>query len=168
MNKTFFLDNGRPTVFRPCENRIHVSEKWESKGSSVFTRNKDHNKVGLSIEDKQFIQVIEKSPHKNADGDWVAPLPFREDCPPLPNNRQQTLNRAKKLQACLSKNPVKFQHMLTFMQRVLDSKHAEVPPPLASNEECRYLSIFGVYHPQKPGQIRAVFLTHLHSFKDSP
>lgn len=102
----FILDNGRPTVFRPCENRIHVSEKWESKGSSVFKRNKDHNKVGLSIEDKQFIQVMEKSPHKNADGDWEAPLPFREDCPPLPNNRQQTLNRAMKLQASLSKNPV--------------------------------------------------------------
>lgn len=74
----------------------------------MFTRNKDHNKVGLSIEDKQFIQVMEKSIHKNADGDWVAPLPFREDCPPLPNNRLQTLNRAKKLQASLSKNPVNF------------------------------------------------------------
>lgn len=106
VNKTFFLDNGRPAVFRPCENRIHVSEKWETKGSSVFTRNKDHNKVGLSIEDKQFIQVKEKSLHKNADGDWVAPLPFREERPPLPNNRLQTLNRAKKLQASLSKNPV--------------------------------------------------------------
>lgn len=124
----------------------------------MFTRNKDHNKVGLSIEDKQFIQVMEKSIHKNADGDWVAPLPFREDCPPLPNNRLQTLNRAKKLQASLSKNPVKLQYMVTFMQRVFDSKHAEVPPPLASNEECLYLPIFGVYHPQKPGQIRAVFL----------
>lgn len=87
----------------------------------MFTRNKDHNKVGLSIEDKQFIQVMGKSIHKNADGDWVAPLPFLEDCPSLPNNRLQTLNRAKKLQASLSKNPVKLQHMVTFMQRVFDS-----------------------------------------------
>lgn len=157
VNKTFVLDNGRPTVFRPCENRIHVSEKWDSIGSSVFTRNKDDNKVGLSIEDKQFIQVMEKSLHKNADGNWVAPLPFREDRPPLPNNRLQTLNRANKLQASLSNDPVKLQHMVTFMQRVFDSKHAEEAPPLASNEECWYLPIFGVYHPQKPGQIRAVF-----------
>lgn len=123
----------------------------------MFTRNKDDNKVGLSIEDKQFIQVMEKSLHKDADGNWVAPLPFREDRPPLPNNRLQTLNRAKNLHSSLSKDPVKLQHMVTFMQRVFDSKHAEVAPPLASNEECWHLPIFGVYHPPKPGQIRAIF-----------
>ncbi|XP_062581855.1 uncharacterized protein LOC134243624 [Saccostrea cucullata] len=151
VNKTFVLDNGRPTVFRPCENRIHVSEKWDNIGSSVFSRNKDDNKVGLSIEDKQFIRVMEKSLHKDTEGNWVAPLPFRENHPPLPNNRLQTLNRAKNLHASLSKDPVKLQHMVTFMQRVFESKHAEVAPPLTSNEECWYLPIFGVYHPQKPG-----------------
>lgn len=68
VNKTFVLYNGRPTVFRPCENNIHVSEKWDSIGSPVFTRNEDDKKVGLSIEGKQFIQVMEKSLHKDADG----------------------------------------------------------------------------------------------------
>lgn len=68
VNKTFVLDNGRPTVFRLCENMINVCEKWDSMSSSVFSRNKDDKKVGLSIEGKQFIQVIEKSLHKDADG----------------------------------------------------------------------------------------------------
>lgn len=121
------------------------------------SRNKDDNKVGLSIEDKQLIQVMEKSLHKDADGNWVAPLPFGENRPPLPNNRLQTLNRTKNLHASLSKDPVKLQHIVTFMQRVFDSKHAEVAPPLGSNEKCRYLPLFGVYHPQKRGQIRGVF-----------
>lgn len=47
--------------------------------------------------------------------------------------------------------------MVTLMQRVFNSKHAEETPQLASNEECWYLPIFGVYHPPKPGQIPAVF-----------
>lgn len=43
------------------------------------------------------------------------------------------------------------------MQRVYNSRHAEVAPQLANNEESWYLPIFGVYHTQNPGQIRAVF-----------
>lgn len=54
--------------YSDCENMIHVCEKWDSMSSSVFSRNKDDKKVGLSIEGKQFIQVIEKSLHKDADG----------------------------------------------------------------------------------------------------
>lgn len=112
VNKTFVLDNERHTVFKPCENRVHVSEKWDSIGSSVFTRNKD-NKVGLSIEDKQFIRVMEKILHKDAEGNWIAPVPFREYRPSLPNNILQTLNCAKNLHASLSNDPVKLQHMVT-------------------------------------------------------
>ncbi|XP_072144398.1 uncharacterized protein [Dermacentor andersoni] len=35
--------------------------------------------------------------------------------------------------------------------------HAEEAPPLNVDEECWYLPIFGVHHPQKPDQIRVVF-----------
>lgn len=48
----FILDNGCFIVFRLCENRIYVFEKWDSKGLLVFIRNKDYNKVGFFIEDK--------------------------------------------------------------------------------------------------------------------
>ena len=43
------------------------------------------------------------------------------------------------------------------MAKILDNHHAEVAPPLAANEECWYLPLFGVYHPRKPDQIRGVF-----------
>jgi hypothetical protein len=47
--------------------------------------------------------------------------------------------------------------MVTFMQSVFDCGHAEVAPPIESGTECWNLPVFGVYHPQKPVQIRAVF-----------
>lgn len=43
------------------------------------------------------------------------------------------------------------------MQKIFDSGQAEIAPPLEEKQERWYLPIFGVYHPQKPGQIRVVF-----------
>ncbi len=44
-----------------------------------------------------------------------------------------------------------------FMEKLFQNHHAERAPPIHEDEECWYLPIFGVYHPQKPGQIRVVF-----------
>ena len=49
------------------------------------------------------------------------------------------------------------QHFVSFMGQLFEKGHAEIAPPLATNEECWFLPIFGVYHPKKPGQIRVVF-----------
>ncbi|VDI05253.1 Hypothetical predicted protein [Mytilus galloprovincialis] len=43
------------------------------------------------------------------------------------------------------------------MQKIFDNNHAEIAPALSDGEESWYLPIFGVYHPKKPTQIRAVF-----------
>lgn len=43
------------------------------------------------------------------------------------------------------------------MQGILDFRHAEKVPPITEERECWYLTIFGVYHPRKPNQLRAVF-----------
>lgn len=48
-------------------------------------------------------------------------------------------------------------HFLDFMAKIFENRHAELAPPLSDNEKCWYLPIFGVYHSQKPGQIRVVF-----------
>lgn len=48
-------------------------------------------------------------------------------------------------------------HFVQSMQKVIDNKQAEVAPLLQLNEECWYLPMFGVYHPQKPKQISVVF-----------
>jgi hypothetical protein len=76
---------------------------------------------------------------------------------PLPNNRGQAVQQAKYLDSSIRRNPKKREHMVEFMQKILDNNHAEVAPPLQNNEECWYLPLFGVYHPKKPDQIRGVF-----------
>ncbi|KAL0159384.1 hypothetical protein M9458_043109, partial [Cirrhinus mrigala] len=43
------------------------------------------------------------------------------------------------------------------MEKIFTNGHPEVAPPLREGEECWYLPIFGVNHPQKPNQIRVVF-----------
>lgn len=47
--------------------------------------------------------------------------------------------------------------MVAFMQKIFKAGHAEPALPLSEEQECWYLPIFGVYHPRKPGQVRAVF-----------
>ncbi|XP_039890238.1 uncharacterized protein LOC120735119 [Simochromis diagramma] len=49
------------------------------------------------------------------------------------------------------------EQFLEFMDKMFKNNHAEIAPPIDDNTECWYLPIFGVYHPQKPGQIRVVF-----------
>ncbi|KAK3525067.1 hypothetical protein QTP86_014353, partial [Hemibagrus guttatus] len=86
-----------------------------------------------------------------------APLPFRTPHQRLPNNRDQVLTRLSSLLRTLEKKSEIKSHFVTFMQNIFDRNHAEVAPPLREGQECWYLPIFGVYHPQKPGQIRVVF-----------
>lgn len=49
------------------------------------------------------------------------------------------------------------EHFFSFMEKIFQNDHAEIALNLKDSEECRYLPIFGVYHPKKPGQIRVVF-----------
>ena len=131
--------------------------KEDKIGATVFQRTKADDKPGLSIEDVEFFKVMDKEFTKGPLGNWVAPLPFRSSRPRLPNNKPLALKRAKSLHISLQKNPVKRDHFVTFMKKILDSGHAEVAPPLRIGEEHWYLPLFGVYHPKKPGQIRGVF-----------
>ena len=57
----------------------------------------------------------------------------------------------------LSKDHTKNEHFVSFMGQFLEKGNAKLAPPLAADEECWFLPIFGVYHPKKPDQIRVVF-----------
>ncbi|XP_076857275.1 uncharacterized protein LOC143511532 [Brachyhypopomus gauderio] len=88
---------------------------------------------------------------------WVAPLPFKFPRPPLPNNREQAMNRLSSLQRTLERKPEMKGQFIAFMQKIFDNSHAEPASLLPRGKECWYLPMFGVYHPRKPGQIRVVF-----------
>jgi len=162
VKKTYILNNGQPTLFPPCDNNFTVKEcNLESlfcePDSRIFLRTKDDNKLGKSAEDREFEKIMESEMCRNDEGNWEAPLPFRESRPTLPNNRSQASKRAEMLEGSLKRDPQKMEHFCQFMQNLFDKGFAEEAPPLPEHAERWYLPIFGVYHPKKPSQIRVVF-----------
>ena len=161
-NKTY-LYQGRDTLFEPCFSNIRVKEfplwleKNDNLGSSVFHRAADDDKPGMSVEDRAFVKLMEEEMVKNEKGNWIAPLPFRSNRRKLPNNRSQALNRAKMLDRNLQKDSKKRKDFVSFMKDIFDRGYAELAPPLRPEDECWYLPTFGIYHPRKPDQLRAVF-----------
>jgi hypothetical protein len=84
--KTQLLHNGRPSTLEPCPNVINVQSTFrqcsnhqtdhnneafveerfdDGLGRNVFAVSKDDNKPGLSIEDRQFINMMEENMVKN-------------------------------------------------------------------------------------------------------
>lgn len=172
--KTHLLGSGRVSLFPPCTNEFRICEDSnrhygfsnrnaathlnnEDFGKNVFQRTKDDEKPGMSVDDREFLQIMHESLQKDNTGNWVAPLPFRQQRLKLPNNRSLALRRANALDVNLQKNPIKKEHFLAFMDGILKNGHAEVAPPISEQEECWFLPIFGIYHPKKPDQLRAVF-----------
>ncbi|GAA6111701.1 uncharacterized protein LOC125145101 [Tachysurus ichikawai] len=154
--------------FQPCTSFMRIKEVQQSEntstkstektlGETVFSRTEDDNKPAPSVEDIAFLKIMDTSVYRSDDNSWVAPLPFREPRKPLPNNKEQVVNRLTSLQRTLKRKPEMQQQYVEFMERIFTKGHAEVAPPLKEGDECWYLPTFGVYHPQKPNQIRVVF-----------
>lgn len=157
-NKTFLISKDRASVCQPCPSGMRIKESGISNlDSNLFVRTSADDEVGLSVEDREFMQVMNSEFRQDSSGNWIAPLPFKPSRQRLPNNREQALHRARILDASLKKNPQKKDHFVTFMKDILDNAHAEKAPSLDENKECWYLPFFGVYHPKKPTQIRGVF-----------
>ncbi len=129
----------------------------EHLGCDVFKQTKDDNKMGPSVEDMFFLKTMERRVYKDEDNSWVAALPFREPRPHLPSNKSQAADHLSSLRRSFDKKPEMKDHFISFMEKIFQSGHAEVAPPLGKGEECWYLPYFGVYHPRKPSQIRVVF-----------
>lgn len=166
--KTNILNNGRPSFFAPCENTVHIKEKYADKCSSLedsrdelgkhlFKRTTDDDKVALSVEDVSFLNIRHSEFTKDEANNWVAPLPFRSPRQCLPHNRENTLTRLMSLRKTLKRKTEMKEHYVEFMERIFKKGHAEPAPPLSPQQECWYLPSFGIYHPQKPGKIRIVF-----------
>jgi hypothetical protein len=146
--KTTVMEDGRQSIFEPCQNSFRLTEdivpSWRAVGKDVFHTSADDDQVGLSVDDRQFLQIMEDGFKKDSSGKWKAPLPFRNPRPVLENNRLQALKRAQLLDASLKRNSVKKEHLVTFMRGLIDSGAMEVAPPLPDGQEYFYLPLFGV------------------------
>ena len=113
-----------------------------------------------SMEDKRFRQLLTNGLHKNQNGNWEAPLPFKTDDVTLPNNKRHCLRRLLSLKRKLLNDEQLKSDYLAFMQKTLDRGHASRIPANQLHTppgKVWYLPHFNVYHPRKPDQIRVVF-----------
>ncbi|KAL1252709.1 hypothetical protein QQF64_017402 [Cirrhinus molitorella] len=178
--KTAILENGRTSHFQPCNNQIRVKEvfgqaarPWhhtaptsicpslmlsgDRLGQTIFACSPDNHRLAPSMEDLEFLKIMEAECYQDGSKSWVAPLPFRSPRRRLPNNRKQVFDRLVSLERSLEKRPKMKVDFLDFMEKMFKKAHAEVALPLQAGQECWYLPLFGVYHPRKPDRIRVVF-----------
>ncbi|XP_064485903.1 uncharacterized protein LOC135398425 [Ornithodoros turicata] len=172
---TTVLGNGRPSSFMPCHNHVLAKENLSCQHPNreavlpgisppsneavdpLFQTTREDETFAPSVEDQEFLNLMDREFRMDALGNWVAPLPFRTPRRKLPDNREQALSRFNSLRRTLDRKPEMKQHFVAFIEDLLKNGHAEPAPPRDEYKEYWYLPSFGVYHPQKPGQIRVVF-----------
>ena len=133
--KTSILENGRATHLQPCNNQIKVKEVFsqaptyqnhpvptfayslgklaeDSLGQAIFTRTADDHRLAPSMEDLEFLHIMDAEFHQDSSKSWVGPLPFRSPRQRLPNNRRQAHDRLLSLRRTLEKRPQMKAHFL--------------------------------------------------------
>ena len=151
-----------------CPNTMNFIESFtessdaKNTAEDVYRITQNDNDVGLSIEDRKFMEIMDKGIHKNKLGNWEMPLPFRSQNVSIPNNRNYALKRLNGLLRTFKRKPQMEKDYVEFMSKMLDKGHAVPVPdeeisPSENSGRKWYLPHFGVYHPKKPEQIRVVF-----------
>ena len=139
------------------------TECSDSKNTAedVYCATQNDNDVGLSIEDRRFMEIMEIGFHKNKLGNWEMPLPFRSQNVSMPINRAYAVKRLTGLLQTFKRKPQMGKDYIEFMSKILDKGHTVPVPneeisPSENSGRIWYLPHFGVYHPKKPEQIRVV------------
>ncbi|XP_006817261.1 uncharacterized protein LOC102809485, partial [Saccoglossus kowalevskii] len=122
-----------------------------------FNERKSEDKI--SLEDRQFLQIVTDGIHQREDGHFEMPLPFREPEISLPNSRAQAEKRLQRLKYRLLKDDQLKTDYVEFMSNIIDSGYAEAAPhdKEHDNDLKWYIPHYGVYNPNKPGKVRVVF-----------
>lgn len=72
----------------------------DNLGCAVFQTMQDNDKL---VEDKTFLEIMDRDVFQDSANSWVAPLPFRSPRSRLPNNRDQAMKRLISLRRTLDK-----------------------------------------------------------------
>ncbi|XP_032232082.2 uncharacterized protein LOC116614782 isoform X1 [Nematostella vectensis] len=122
-------------------------------------RSKQRQGKTESREDIQFNNIMEIGLHKNENGNWEAPLPFRANEVHLPDNKKHCLHRLLSLKRKLLGNDKLRNDYIAFMKKVIDRGHASRVPVdqlRTSPGKVWFLPHFNVQHPRKK-DLRVVF-----------
>lgn len=77
----------------------------ERAADGVFKTTRHDNEPSLSLEDRTFLEIMDKGIRKNASGNWEMPLPFRDEHQSMPNNRAQAMRRLQGLLKMFIRKP---------------------------------------------------------------
>ena len=86
-----------------CPNTMNFFESFTESSDAkdtaedVYRVTQNDNDVGLSIEDRRFMEIMEKGIYKNKFGNWEMALPFRSQNVSMPNNRGYAVKRLNEL-----------------------------------------------------------------------
>ena len=119
VNKTYLVGKDRASVCPPYPNNIQVKEvPYSHSDYDLFVRISGDENIGPSAEDRKFLSIMELEFCRHSSGHWIACLPFKSPRQKLPDNRRQTLHRAKILDNSFWKDSVKKPHFVHFMKEI--------------------------------------------------
>ena len=82
-----------------CPSELELSESFSehnevaSTKEHVYRATGSDNDVGLSIENRRFIEIMKNGIHKKPQGNWELPLPFHAHNVSMPNNKSLAVKR---------------------------------------------------------------------------
>ncbi|XP_059802718.1 uncharacterized protein LOC132379125 [Hypanus sabinus] len=133
--KTNVLESGHHSIFQPRTSVTCIKEARqgfnkrkvtdETLGQSVFAQSEHDNKLAQSAQDAIFLKTNNTKVFRDEANNGVAPLPFREPCQCLPNNKEQAVKRFTPLQKTLKRKP-EMQQRTRLTHEVLCTLMAEV------------------------------------------
>ena len=88
------------------------------------------------------------------------PLPFRNSKVAMPNNKEQSVNRAESKKRKLLRNPKFYDDDKIFMKTLLEkgyARRANMVSNLSKEGTSWYIPHHAVYHKKKPEKVRVVF-----------
>ncbi len=142
--------------------RTHIKEIFTPTSvikalESDFIENaSEHSHV--SQEDLHFCQKWKHASDSRKMVIYEMTLPFKEDGPKPPNNKECAMHHLRCLEKRLQRDEKYYTDYVACMDETIARGDAEkVPVEEIDNNPAWYIPHHGVYHPQKPGKIRVVF-----------
>ena len=149
------------TVCRTAVNddRASIEELVRKMYNNEYEENLHSTKRGLSVEDREWLQMVESSMEKK-NGHYTAALPVKKPEEKMADNLKMAKNRLEGLRRRMKRDGKFAADYKAFMGEMISKGYAEeVPEDEQKRTDGRlwYLPHHSVYHPTKPDKIRVVF-----------
>ncbi|XP_014673995.1 PREDICTED: uncharacterized protein LOC106814210 [Priapulus caudatus] len=152
--------HGRDEVSFVC--RTKISEEITLPQIKILESDfQDKNQeTVMSHDDLKFLQIVQSDIHRDAEGFYEMPLPFRDGKPTLPDNKDMAIRRLDHLRKRFKANSTYYEDYRKFLDNVLQHSDAEEVPSKevdSTTTTSWYIPHHGVYNPKKSEKIRVVF-----------